>query len=475
LVVLVVVVVLQLATESHAASGIEVMRLEDFPKHKVALHMPCEESNMFATKCMCHIKCTEPSCTEAKKLCVKYETSKGCKYVLIRNNGKLATLKREPLPEESARFDISMYPNTTRDLLEGSTAFSPVNPSWRAKWTDIEAANKLKNRQGPIIYQLLSDMEERGTSLVDKLFQPKTTSNQYCGNKYVNANTQAANVTRAKETFLSRGIALVALSYQAPMTLVNSMRSWKQSGLLDFMHETNAILNDPTPQEYAMSVEHGFQVIQPKDVKGGKTSKPNVFTIGAAFYYALTSIESEYLIFLENDFKMDTALSRKEVKAQLVAAAGMLDSGIEVVRLGSRKSKGCGTWKDCDHHGIHLKSKEPNERLRNWYAFYCREERKDAAGHVSDCFAEPDFRCFTSEDTNWTLNAVMVKKSTMLNKKYNAKGQMLSLGDIGLRQFQKQDGFESIMAWGLPWQQWKVPICIAYDGLFIHEEIETST
>lgn len=204
-------------------------------------------------------------------------------------------------------------------------------------------------------------------------------------------------------------------------------------------------------------------------------SKPNVFTIGAAFYYALQAIESEYLIFLENDFKMDDALSRQDIKAELIAAAGMLDSGIEVVRLSSRKWKGCGTFKDCDHHGIHLDASDPKERLRNWYAFYCREQRKDAAGHVSDCFDKPDYRCFTSDDTNWTLNAVMVKKSTMLNKKYDAKGQMLSIGDIGLRQYQKQDGFETAMAWGLPWQQWRVPICIAYNGLFIHEEIETST
>jgi hypothetical protein len=252
------------------------------------------------------------------------------------------------------------------------------------------------------------------------------------------------------------------------------MRTWKKTGLLDFMHETHVILNDPSPQEIAMSIEHGFQIIQPKNVPNGKMSKPNVFTIGAAFYYALTAIESEYLIFLENDFKMDEMLDRKEIKAQLVAAAGMLDSGAEVVRLGSRKSKGCGTWKDCDHHGINLNSAIPKERLRNWYAFYCREERKDANGQVSDCFEEPDFRCFTSYDTNWTLNAVMVKRSTMLNTKYAANGNMLSIAEIGLRQYQKQDGFESAMAWGLPWQQWKVPICIAYDGMFIHEEIETA-
>ncbi len=40
-------------------------------------------------------------------------------------------------------------------------------------------------------------------------------------------------------------------------------------------------------------------------------SKPNVWTIGAAFYYALTQIKSEYLLFLENDFKMDVESSRE--------------------------------------------------------------------------------------------------------------------------------------------------------------------
>jgi hypothetical protein len=29
------------------------------------------------------------------------------------------------------------------------------------------------------------------------------------------------------------------------------------------------------------------------------------------------------------------------------------------------------------------------------------------------------------------------------------------------------------MAYGYPWQEWHVPICISYNGLFINEEIET--
>ena len=50
----------------------------NFPKDVVALHMPCVESNMFATKCMCHLKCTDPSCANAKALCAKYESRFAC-------------------------------------------------------------------------------------------------------------------------------------------------------------------------------------------------------------------------------------------------------------------------------------------------------------------------------------------------------------------------------------------------------------
>jgi hypothetical protein len=74
----------------------------------------------------------------------------------------------------------------------------------------------------------------------------------------------------AQQAFLSRGIALVALSYHTPMTLLNSMRSWKQSGLLDMVTERVAILNDPLPQEVAIALEHGFRIVQPREVPGSK-------------------------------------------------------------------------------------------------------------------------------------------------------------------------------------------------------------
>ena len=47
---------------------------------------------------------------------------------------------------------------------------------------------------------------------------------------------------------------------------------------------------------------------------GYKMAKNNVVTIGAAFYYALQMISTNYLLFLENDFKMDVELSMHQIR-----------------------------------------------------------------------------------------------------------------------------------------------------------------
>jgi hypothetical protein len=71
---------------------------------------------------------------------------------------------------------------------------------------------------------------------------------------------------------------------------------------------------------------------------------------------------------------------------------------------------------------------------------------------------------------------VLVKKSSMMQKKYPTGDGVKSIPEIGLGQFQQQDGFESVMIGGTPsWMTWRVPICISYQGLFIQQEIETST
>jgi hypothetical protein len=51
---------------------------------------------------------------------------------------------------------------------------------------------------------------------------------------------------------------------------VNSLRTWNASGLLDMVAERVALLNDPLPQEHAMALQHGFQVLQPKDIPNAR-------------------------------------------------------------------------------------------------------------------------------------------------------------------------------------------------------------
>ena len=145
-----------------------------------------------------------------------------------------------------------------------------------------------------------------------------------------------------------------------------------------------------------------------------------------------------------------------------------------------------------DHRGIHLTAPEPFNRLRNWFAFYC-SDRKDTVGLVEDCLGEsssqsltavassdhgsnttPYYRCFSSTETNWSLNAAMYKKSSMLNKRYKTKSGMKTIAEIGLSHAHQQDGFESYMIYVSKWMDWRIPVCISYNGMFIHEEIETS-
>jgi hypothetical protein len=454
----IIFILLLLSCKTIANDDIEVFRMEKFPKDKLALHMPCIESNMFATKCMCHLKCTSPNCDNAKKICDKYK-DKGCKYMLLRGQGikMIATLKRIPSKDELKSFDISMYPKSISSF-----------EIWKKK-NNIQTKFNIKNI---LINNIIN--KKKHNIIINNLLKDQTTINHpYCGNIYKNNDNSTNN--KWKKEFTSKSFGLAALNYHTPLSLVNSMRTWNKTGFLDMMNEKIVILNDPYVEEIAMSLHHGFNILEPRNIPNVKMTKPNIVTIGAAFYYALKAIESEYIIFLEKDFKMDITLTEEQIKTQLITAAGMLDRGAEVIRLMSRKYQGCGTFKDCEHGGIKLKSEEMIERKRNWYSFYCKD-KKDTENSVSDCtsYPLPLYRCFTSYDSNWSLNAVMVKKSTMLNKKYKSVNGLKSIAEIGLQNWQNQDGFETVMIYTHKWGHWKVPICISYEGLFIHEQIETS-
>ena len=437
---------------------IEVYPMTSFPRNIIAFHFPCTENEIFDTNCACHTRCKDKMCSNAINLCKQY-SREGCKYVLIRgtDNRKIATLKRAITLEEHKRYsyDAKVYP---KDENEAKKLLKKRKSSKHSKSMGSNL-KQVMERGGPSMKQVLNDLTKKETKDI-----------KYCDMDTKNSSLYNNNI----DEFLKKGIALVALNYRAPLTLLNSVRSWNSSGLLSMMEDKVMILNDPYTNEILLSLDNGFRVVQPNEIEGSKTNKLNVFTIGAAFYYSLHLTTSEYILFLENDFSIDTTLSTQEIAKQLFAAAGMLDNGAEVVRLLSRKGQGCGTFKGCHHHGFNLKAIKPIERTRNWFSFYCpRDDNKDL---VSDCLPNPRFRCFTSWDSNWSLNAVMIKRQSMLEKQYSSNSKSkVTIADIALQSAYEQDKFESSMIQTYVWMRWKVPICISYDGLFLHEEIETST
>jgi hypothetical protein len=67
----------------------------------------------------------------------------------------------------------------------------------------------------------------------------------------------------------------------------------------------------------------------------------------------------------------------------------------------------------------------------------------------------------------------------MLTRTYKGSDGSSTVGpiaDLGRSFWDSNDGFERAMAFNLHWMKWqpRVPICISYDGMFRHEEIETS-
>ena len=65
-----------------------------------------------------------------------------------------------------------------------------------------------------------------------------------CGFQNASKNTKYLD-----DEFLASGITLVTLSYRSPLTLVNSMRTWNTSGLLEIVQERISILSRPTSEE----------------------------------------------------------------------------------------------------------------------------------------------------------------------------------------------------------------------------------
>lgn len=432
------------------ASSVELMTSTQAEKRGLTLHdVPCAETEGKHT-CACQIRCEAPSQKRCQKGLATCARLSGCEFVVTNPSGEWATLKRIPTASERAAVN---FPGVTLTQAELEATRSQL---------EAEGLVATRNYTGGFQEAVARAQPARHTY----------TNHAMCGAPYTNINDAT--------------VALVALSYRTPATLRNSMRSWRDSGLLSVVDERLLLLNDPAPSEVALGLRYGFEVLLPSDLQKRigdtmpKTVKREVLTIGAAFAAACAAAKSTHVLFLEKDFAVAPGATLDVVSNELVAAVVAAKRGAAVVRLRSIQDQGCGTFRRCQNH-----RNMPNwggrttfERRRNWWSFYCRDFTNN---RVADCasFGASSMRCFSSWDSNWSLNAVLVDRLRALEHKWTYKrggrggrfGAGMSLAAYGASTWQTQDGFEVGMLRD-DWGRTDMPVCLSTRGLFAHAEVD---
>jgi hypothetical protein len=90
---------------------------------------------------------------------------------------------------------------------------------------------------------LASSRKSKQRTFFRKRAEPMVTPN-YCGPSLsARGIKDQAAVDEWRQNILSSKISLIVVNLQSPFSLLNSLQSWNQSGLLDMLDETIVILN----------------------------------------------------------------------------------------------------------------------------------------------------------------------------------------------------------------------------------------
>ena len=164
------------------------------------------------------------------------------------------------------------------------------------------------------------------------------TTDPLCGN----SSRALAAAVRQKKL-----LGIFALTMASPRSLESSFRSWSKGGLLALASEKVLLANEGAEVELALARKYGFAVKQPKELGGAggqgggvRRVRENVITIGQAFGYAMRSMSSDFVLFLEKDFALHASVSSEALLAQLGGATTLLEGGVALVYLRSRTEQG---------------------------------------------------------------------------------------------------------------------------------------
>ena len=276
------------------------------------------------------------------------------------------------------------------------------------------------------------------------------------------------------------GVALVTRGHRKPSTLRHSMASWAESGLLSLVDERLIVLSEPLPAEVAVATRYGFDIRTPAGLLGPAAAK--VLSTGATFAAALNATTAKYVLFLERHHAVAAGASREALADELVAAALLLNRGAAFVRLRSAVDQRC----KCDAKVAPKFDSEASLAVRgtNWWSFYCDVGDEAPPENVGTCVKlhgaaglpprenDPlEFKCFSSADSDWSLDAVVVDRANIQNARYTYPTEQWYgrfKTPTTLAEFAAQDPQRGISD---KWDQLHVPICLSTRGLFARVEV----
>ncbi len=229
-------------------------------------------------------------------------------------------------------------------------------------------------------------------------------------------------------------ITLAILSWGAHKTLLNTLKSYDESKLLNMVNEKLIYFQEISPEDIEIAKAYGF------DYEGNSRN----IGISGGYSNLLNRATNENFLFLENDW--ECIEPPNTVAEQIGMAAGLLDSGVvDLVRLRHRRQPGSPLWTlqfagreydrpthllDCVHWELHPeKFNEITELLPNVYIT-------------------------SAHNANWTNNPHMARTAFLRNT-------------IDIRMHPINDIERDIQPW---WEQQEFTVAQS-NGLFTHNRI----
>jgi len=194
-------------------------------------------------------------------------------------------------------------------------------------------------------------------------------------------------------------IAILVLVWNEMESLIHTLKTWKQGGLLNFVDERIIYIQELSPEKIEAVKPYNFTIL-------GSEENTN---LAFALDTLIEKSSSEYVLFLEKDWALVEPFFH--VKQQIEGAMKLISEGrADQVKLRSRFNGGWPNYAVSFFQGKEdiVYEQQPN-LLCNFYHWVKNPEVK-YPDKFRVCSAEPLFYCIDSYYCNWTNNPILFKK-----------------------------------------------------------------